>query len=252
MHKLAQKKLSNLEKSLQQYARFLLPADLKRILRTLNLPLSLRPYSCALSSYPRSGNTWLRLILEDLGLRTGSIYKSDGVHSRSLRGDVIKTHSLDTMLYKKAILLVRNPFSAIASYWTYSSHSPEDLGLLPQFATDAFQKWFQHLECWHTFNGHLLIIQYESLCDDPLSAVRNILRFLDKPLSDVEINTAIRNTSHDRLRIKYSGIREISPASSTQYSVELIPVIKSLVTDMPLYGLFEASTLKDSVMCIES
>ena len=245
------KKLSGFEKLSQRHARHLLPSDLKRILRSLNLPVFLRPYSCALSSFPRSGNTWVRLILEELGLRTGSIYKSDGVHSRSLRGDVIKTHSLDTLMYKKAILLVRNPFSTIASYWTYSKYTPSDLGMLPQFAIATFEQWFDHLECWHSFNGELLIVQYENLCAEPQSTVRSIMDFLAKPASDHEIISAIQSTSQDKLRAKYNNAKEISSRESSQFSIKLVPMIRSAVTGTHSYHLFEESKLRTSVMGME-
>ena len=87
-------------------------------------------------SYPRSGNSMLRGLLERVtGVVTGSDTRPDRVLSRSLlrkglRGEgvvdwrawVVKTHWPERYGYRhfhahRVILLVRNPFDAINSYF---------------------------------------------------------------------------------------------------------------------------------------
>ncbi|MEA5596130.1 hypothetical protein [Rivularia sp. UHCC 0363] len=75
----------------------------------------------ALASFPRSGNTWFRFLIEEsTGVKTGSIY-DDRVMTRGLEGIVIKTttHQLDSSRYTKAIHIIRNPFDAIESYYSW-------------------------------------------------------------------------------------------------------------------------------------
>ena len=89
-----------------------------------------------LVSYPRSGNSFLRLLLEN---KTGIITGSDSRTNRTLaaallrcgfRGEgivdssvwIIKTHYPERMGYikflsKRVVLLVRNPFDALESYF---------------------------------------------------------------------------------------------------------------------------------------
>lgn len=67
----------------------------------------------ALASFPRSGNTWVRFLLENAtGQPCGSLYR-DRVMPRGEDGIAIKTHELDSSRYARAIHLVRNPFDAI-------------------------------------------------------------------------------------------------------------------------------------------
>lgn len=73
----------------------------------------------ALASFPRSGNTWLRFMIEEAtGKQSGSLY-NDKVLPRGGEGIVIKTHELDSYRYTHAIHLVRNPFCAIESHFYY-------------------------------------------------------------------------------------------------------------------------------------
>jgi len=100
------------------------------------LSQGLKQEKVILVSYPRSGNSFLRLLLEN---KTGIITGSDSRTNRTLaaallrcgfRGEgivdssvwIIKTHYPERMGYikflsKRVILLVRNPFDALESYF---------------------------------------------------------------------------------------------------------------------------------------
>lgn len=91
----------------------------------------------ALASFPGSGNTWLRTIIEHTtGVCTGSYccdmslrYKGfSGENIRSGKVMVVKTHALsvwvdekpaeDTdLIFQSAIVIIRNPFDALVSEW---------------------------------------------------------------------------------------------------------------------------------------
>lgn len=92
-----------------------------------------------LASYPRSGNTLLRTLLERVtGVVTGADTRPDRPMSKSLALDynlvgegvtqgvrVVKTHYPERQGYAvhvghKAVLLVRNPYDAIDSYWNFA------------------------------------------------------------------------------------------------------------------------------------
>ena len=90
----------------------------------------------ALSSYPRSGNTWLSKLVEELsGRRTGSIHPDNAVFQRPVGGIIIKTHKRDAFRYNRFIHLVRNPFDAIASYY----------GFVHVFYSDKAEDWETHV-----------------------------------------------------------------------------------------------------------
>ena len=85
----------------------------------------------ALASFPGSGNTWLRTLLEQLtGIFTGSEDRCDRVLRASghlgegiTTNDVlaIKTHFAEDNGYGKAIVLVRDPFDAILAEYHRST-----------------------------------------------------------------------------------------------------------------------------------
>ena len=72
----------------------------------------------ALASYPRSGNTWLRLLIEEVtGQKSGTIYGGNEIIKRGTEGVVIKTHGWDVYKYTHAVHLIRNPFDVCVSYY---------------------------------------------------------------------------------------------------------------------------------------
>lgn len=82
------------------------------------------PDVVALVSYPGSGNTWLRYLLQQAtGILTGSIYMDYGLRVHGFPAEnvtdgsvlVVKTHAVPTESdkFKSAILLIRNPRDAI-------------------------------------------------------------------------------------------------------------------------------------------
>ena len=100
----------------------------------------------ALVSYPGSGNSWLRYLLEgSSGIFTGSIFNDKKLIREGLLGEgrepndgstiVQKTHHdtvsalprtrqgmaklTELMFGYRGILLIRNPYDAIRSYWNF-------------------------------------------------------------------------------------------------------------------------------------
>lgn len=88
------------------------------------------PSVVALVSYPGSGNTWLRYLLQQVtGIVTGSIYMDYGLRMHGFPAEnvtdgsvlVVKTHEAppaDLNKFQSAILLIRNPRNAILMYMT--------------------------------------------------------------------------------------------------------------------------------------
>lgn len=87
----------------------------------------------ALVSFPGSGNTWLRYLLQQAtGIYTGSIYKDYGLLKNGFPAEsvmngsvlVVKTHEWGPLARKpfaKAILLVRAPAAAIQAEFNRQS-----------------------------------------------------------------------------------------------------------------------------------
>jgi hypothetical protein len=96
----------------------------------------------SLSSYPGSGNTWVRYLIEQFtGVYTGSLYDDNKLFYGGFKGEkedwhngtiiAIKAHSFrNERKLGDAILLIRNPFDAIlAEYNRYKGGGDHHTGV---------------------------------------------------------------------------------------------------------------------------
>ena len=149
----------------------------------------------ALVSYPRSGNSMLRGMLEHrLGLYTGSDTRPDRTLSRALRDQwgmagegvvdpalvhVVKSHWPERRGWRpvpcqRAVLLVRNPFDAIDSYFNMCLTNTHHLSLT-ESAYDRFSGTWEAMmvaeaKLWARFHAYwlaagvpLFVVRYEDL-----------------------------------------------------------------------------------------
>jgi hypothetical protein len=147
-----------------------------------------------LVSYPRSGNSFLRRLLEDAtGIATGSDnqpnrvlaehllrfgYQGEGIADNSVW--VVKSHFPERLGYlrvpvSRLLLIVRNPFDAIESYFHMCMTNTHHKTLAPQAFRSLQQLWGEFIEnearVWaryHDFwvreaNVPLLLVRYEDL-----------------------------------------------------------------------------------------
>lgn len=102
----------------------------------------------ALASFPGSGNTWLRYLLQQAtGVYTGSVYKDYGLLKSGFPAEsvsnssvlVVKTHehgSTAWAKFKKAILLVRDPGKAILAEFNRQSGGHVGFASLDRYKID--------------------------------------------------------------------------------------------------------------------
>jgi len=156
-----------------------------------------------LASYPRSGNTFLRIVLKNLyGLGTYSVYNdpaldrlgiSDVVgHIALPRGKIaelqgdrevhfVKTHELPPSGADPSIYLVRDGRDALVSYAHYLGRvegKPGDFEqrLAETIAGDCpFGRWSDHVVAWLDNAAPTAVIKYEDLVADPPGIVRAAL-----------------------------------------------------------------------------
>jgi hypothetical protein len=159
-------------------------------------------------SYPGSGNTWLRDLLEaSTGLHTGqerdwALYESinDHVpgadllvkshHMQFLRGGRRQAEGreglswrLDNLRYfgAEGVLLLRSPWSAIRSSWNHLQNTVDlELGSpeFQRFAVAEVAKWRDLAADWLVASPHLLVLHYEHLLEDWQREVRRAVAFL--------------------------------------------------------------------------
>ncbi|XP_063695532.1 WSCD family member AAEL009094 [Culicoides brevitarsis] len=169
----------------------------------------------ALVSFPGSGNTWLRYLLQQsTGILTGSVYKDYGLLKSGFPAEsisnssvlVIKTHEWGPNAwapFSKAILLVRDPKKAILAEFNRQSGghvgfaSPDRYKRTKgrywnQFVANKLWAWEQTNLAWaRNFTGDTLVVYYDKLVDDVEGTLRAILNFINFPVDEDLLSCAI-------------------------------------------------------------
>jgi hypothetical protein len=179
-----------------------------------------------LTSYPRSGNTWVRFILANLVEKTLSdpladvqqavpdIYTMSRRKLNNLRGRrILKSHEYFDPRYTKVIYLVRDPRDVAISYFHFlkkSGRLSSDARLqewMPSFVEgrlNRFSNWQEHVQSWLSTRGGsptFLLVYYEDLLKDPVQETSRLADFLGfgSTLGE-DIRTALRASSPTELR----------------------------------------------------
>ena len=184
----------------------------------------------ALASYPRSGNSLVRRLIESItGVVTGSDTKPGRGMAELLRNSgligegetrkekvwVIKTHFPERTGWQKfkvqrAVLLIRHPINAIKSYFhmqlTATHHlslDPSEFKLLSKIWNDHIvletEMWKAFHKYWLTRNIPVIIVRYEDLLINREYEMKRLYRFLYRTGNgdDVVYNKRILNSIID-------------------------------------------------------
>ncbi|XP_071508104.1 sialate:O-sulfotransferase 1-like [Diadema antillarum] len=170
----------------------------------------------ALASYPGSGNTWLRHLVEhSTGIYTGSVYTdkkllSGGFHGeerdfmeRSVLG--VKMHRCSKRELKKfdaVVFLVRNPYNAMVSEW-HRYHSSQHTGTVDldtfkskeweEFVEEESIHWEKMMRNCLKNNGRRLVVFYENLQTNLLIELARLMEFFKKPVNIDRLRCTIEN-----------------------------------------------------------
>lgn len=190
------------------------------------------------SSYPRSGNTWIRYILSDCFLRAAGIETTTDlpVHPDSIipalnsnliverdpivveHGLFVKTHDrideLTDLFGAKAInrarfvFVFRSPADFLVSYYHFHLRYPH----LVRHAADGIDsfclthvfEWVAHtttyLDARRTDPDRFHVIGYESLLSEPVVILEGLIHWLDLKIDGDNIERAVRNTEFGKLQ----------------------------------------------------
>ena len=170
----------------------------------------------ALASYPGSGNTWIRYLIEGAsGVYTGSIFDSKSMADAGHLGELRNFRDGSTILQKthhraiypdgyghfnltwriehinqfngRAVVVVRNPFNSILSYWNFyqtGSHtvSADKNSLLSNefqdFAFVGINRWYEIINDWLIYGKDVYFVFYEDLKDDPVEEIQALFDHL--------------------------------------------------------------------------
>lgn len=158
--------------------------------------------STALASFPRSGNTWVRTLVEKAtGYSTSSLY-CDKHLRKTFKSEcnrqtkfLVKTHYPVNFIshtpdpqkhfhrFHRVVHLVRNPFDAIVSYHNFRGSFNHTLKLHtfsiePSNLDWYIRKYLSHFLYWSNVPLRTLFIRYEDLRMNSARTLRDIVDFL--------------------------------------------------------------------------
>ena len=155
----------------------------------------------ALASFPRSGNTWVRLLLEKaVGQLCGSIYK-DRIMPRTGDGLAIKTHALDSKNYDRAIHILRNPFDVIESYYHWKLNVAEQKNVdWNEHVRSTAGQWREHTEHWLNVRYSTHRARYEDLKTRTADELAKMVTWLGYEAKPEQITLAVEEGQIDKMR----------------------------------------------------
>ena len=179
----------------------------------------------ALVSYPGSGNTWLRYLVE---AATGLVTTSGGPailtkthHMRyktmtqgSEREDLWGRMKNLRKFSGRGILLIRNPVDAIRSWWNHKKDASEepidqdiDTPRFTRFVEAELDRWRDTALDWILLADHLLVVHYEDLLANPLLQVERIRTFLKLKEDKLRTKCVERSTFTAFKRVKKQNVK---------------------------------------------
>lgn len=172
-----------------------------------------------INSYPRSGNTWLRLMLVDIFWQLSGndtrdkklvmLYFSPTLEKlnfkKIVRPDIgfflIKTHSSTVAEGHRFIYLFRDPVDSLVSHYRLLQRravEPMEPGLL-EFCKVEVEAWKKSVSVAYGNRANGLFISFEDMLAHPHQACRKACDFIGLPASDAQIALAVENQSMDKL-----------------------------------------------------
>ena len=194
-------------------------------------PSNLKHDDLFLVEFPKSGVTWLSFILANIIQQksepnfdvnffnytqvVADIHYSRHInlHTNKLPYRIIKSHANYNPFYNHVVVLIRNPFNVMTSYYSFLTSlkivnmSFEDFIRHKNYGVN---NWILHTESWLKKNrgGHrLYLIRYEDLKKDTLQTVSQLIEMLGWNIDSEIIKKAIVLSSFDemkKLENKYS------------------------------------------------
>lgn len=178
-----------------------------------------------LASYPKSGNTWMRMMLSKL-LSDGKASFDDLTHYvpelEELRshtrffdlhngGRIVKTHESWRSTFRRGVYIVRDCRDVLVSYYNHQIRNGLFFGDISEFThqfasgcVDGYGRWDNNVRSWRKaqlrWPSDYLLIKYEDLLVDTPSQLSHVCDFLGLNYSSESIKNAVALSSVRAMR----------------------------------------------------
>lgn len=196
----------------------------RRIKYYRTTPFNIKHDDLYIVAYPKSGITWLSFILANLEIIVNENQRDvtffnihqliPDIHlSRNIAeykglygGRLIKSHSAYNPFYNQVILLVRNPFDTMKSFYNFRKQRGYKYSA-EKFVTDkhiGIKNWKKHFESWvNNERIHKIhIIKFEDLKNEPFTQIKNLCKNIGVIVQEEQIKIAIEKSSIEQMREK--------------------------------------------------
>ena len=200
-----------------------------------------------ITSYPKSGNTWMRYIVYELFFNPKNYENDNSLNIKKFIPDLhqiqmkdnklfldedlknkkvfIKSHySFDQMKnfpMNKIILVVRNPLDVFVSLYNYYDLNDKNKDkyveefaknhTLPGLSKFNYPSWSEHLIKWLDSKLDICLIKYNSLIDDFDNEISKLLNFFNIGLDQEKLKLLKMNTSFSKLKSIEKKEKETKP-----------------------------------------
>lgn len=183
------------------------------------------PDDVYITSYPKSGNTWVKFLVanllyteiqinfDNIELLISDIYKrTDKQLLKMKRPRILKSHESFNFRYKNVIYIVRDPRDVTVSFYYHQLRVGRITNNLSQ---DDYIKafidgeygpsgsWGEHVGSWlgaRQKDDNFLLIRYEDLKKQALEPLTQIARFLKITRRKKDLLNAIDNSSFEKMK----------------------------------------------------
>jgi hypothetical protein len=157
-------------------------------------------------SYPKSGRTWLRVMLDTVRIQPR--FSHEGGDLGASREEILR--AIEARRDYRVVFLYRHPIDTVVSWYHHAHHvlkafdgTISDFVRDPRFGIEHIllfnQSWLGAAGCFKGF----VAVTYEEMHTAPVPALRRVIDFMGLPMvSDDAISQAVHQNTFEKMRDK--------------------------------------------------